>query len=193
MPRRSTCKAEAAAIAAVNGKGGGRRAAKNTAQTPRFSIFPFSLSNFFDPTNFSAPSLPTLRITRSTRAPPTTEPSAAARVKITHRHGLRSLLTSAISRRSLPKGRKRKEESPTPRKNKPSAPILRKRARTERAQVEEIKSVKVRIITARTSNLGCKYRKGARVLKIGRKYHEIGRAACRERVEIAMCGVGGAS
>jgi len=45
-----------------------------------------------------------------------------------------------------------KEESQTPRRNKPSAPILRKKAKTEGAQVEEIKSAIVRNVTARTSN-----------------------------------------
>jgi hypothetical protein len=73
----------------------------------------------------------------------------------------------------LPKGKKRKEESQTPRRNRPSAPILRKKAKTARPQVEEIKSIRVRNVTTRTSNSVCEHGKGAHVLIIGQRYQAI--------------------
>src|ERR1039457_5289743 len=83
-------------------------------------------------TIFLRPSSPPLRQTRSNNRTPVADPNDAAKT-LRGRYPL-CLATSTTSRRSFPKGKKKKEESRTPRMRTPKPPMCRKNAKSGRSR-----------------------------------------------------------
>src|SRR5689334_5800653 len=97
-----------------------------------FSSFALSLSICFRLTKCSRLSSPAFRIITSTKSTPTTDPIAETRTYRIHQRLSRFELTSAISSRSLPKGRTRNDESRALKRKRPNTPILRNNRNTHR-------------------------------------------------------------
>ncbi len=121
-------------ITDVNGKGGGITVARKRAQPALCSILVFSFALRFVLANLFKPFSPALRITRSTSNVPITEPSADIATNKTHSPRRPLELTSAISSKSLPNGRKRKEESSVLKSSRPSGPKRWKKRKIKCAQ-----------------------------------------------------------